>query len=67
MGQVTPWLLQNARAHCDLVVKSDGRVLEAIGGNVRNSVSKSILELDSEGRLQPVERRSWFIVLENRL
>lgn len=67
MGQVTPWSLQNARAHCDLVVKSDGRMLEAIGGNVRNSVSKSILELDSEGRLQPVERRSWFIVLENRL
>lgn len=66
-GEVPSWMLENARAHCDLVVKADGRTLEAIGGNVRNSVSKSILELDGNGHLQPVPRRPWFIVLENRL
>ncbi len=66
-GQVTPWTLQNVRSHCDLVVRTDGRTLEAIGGNVRNAVSKSFLELDAEGHLQRVGRRPWFLVLENRL
>jgi hypothetical protein len=66
-GQVTPWSLHHVRSHCDLVVRTDGRTLEAIGGNVRNSVSKSLLELDEAGHLQPVERRAWFLVLENRL
>jgi hypothetical protein len=53
--------------HCDLVVKKNGRTLEAIGGNVRNSVSKVTLELDGSGRLQKVPRRPWFLILENRL
>jgi hypothetical protein len=66
-GRVMPWSLQGTRTHCDLVVKTDGQTLEAIGGNVRNSVSKSVLELDPEGHLQPVARRPWFIVIENRL
>lgn len=66
-GQVTPWQLPRMRIHCDLVVKRDGRTLEAIGGNVRNSVSRSLLALDEAGHLQPVARRLWFLVLENRL
>jgi hypothetical protein len=53
--------------HCDLVVGRDSATLEAIGGDVRNAVSKSRLPLDGEGHLQPVVRRAWFLILENRL
>jgi hypothetical protein len=63
----TAYALRGRPAHCDMVVAKDGRRLEAIGGNVRNSVSRVTLELDSEGRLQPVPRRPWFLILENRM
>ena len=59
--------LNGKPTHCDLVVKKSGRTLEVIGGNVRNSVSKVSLDLDSRGRLQAVPRRPWFLILENRL
>jgi len=62
-----PEVLSNAQSHCDLVVGKKDQTLEVIGGNVRNSVSKSILELDGEGRLQATPRRPWFLVLQNRL
>jgi hypothetical protein len=61
------WSLRSANAHCDLVVDKKDGTLETIGGNVRNSVSKVTLELDGNGRLQPVPRRPWFLILENRL
>lgn len=66
-GYVSAGMLRGAVTHCDLVVKKDGRTLEVIGGNVRNSVSKSILELDSAGHLQSVPRRPWFLIMQNRL
>ncbi len=66
-GYTTPDALQGMNTHCDLVVAKDGQTLEVIGGNVRNSVSRSTLELDGEGRLQPVPRRPWFVILQNRL
>lgn len=66
-GYTDAWALEGTGTHCDLVVAKNGRTLEAIGGNVRNSVSKSTLELDAQGRLQPVPRRPWFLVLQNRL
>ena len=59
--------LKGASAHCDLVVSKVGQTLEVIGGNVRNSVSRSTLELDGEGRLRAVPRRPWFLILQNRL
>jgi len=58
--------VENTRLHCDIVVGKHGRTLEAIGGNVRNSVSKNILKLDRNGHLQPTARRPWFLVIENR-
>lgn len=64
---VRPDAFRGTNTHCDLVVAKTGQVLEAIGGNVRNSVSKSVLELDAAGRLQAVPRRTWFVVLQNRL
>ncbi|MBK1716605.1 DUF2272 domain-containing protein [Thiocystis violacea] len=66
-GYTTASMLHGVSAHCDLVVAKTGRTLEVVGGNVRNSVSKSRLELDANGRLQPVPRRPWFIILQNRL
>ena len=57
----------NARLHCDIVVGIKGQTLQAIGGNVRNSVSKSILTLSPDGYLQPTSRRPWFLIVENRL
>jgi len=64
---VSAWGLNGKPTHCDLVVEKNGRALKAIGGNVRNSVSKVTLELDSSGHLQAVPRRPWFLILENRL
>lgn len=66
-GYATADGVNGTKAHCDLVVAKDGKTLEVIGGNVRNSVSKSTLELDGQGRLQSVPRRPWFLVLQNRL
>jgi hypothetical protein len=66
-GYTSAWSLQGKPTHCDLVVERDGRKLVAIGGNVRNSVSKVRLELDGAGHLQRVPRRPWFLILENRL
>ena len=66
-GYTSAWALRGANTHCDLVVAKSGQTLDVIGGNVRNSVSKTTLELDGEGHLQPVARRPWFLILENRL
>jgi hypothetical protein len=66
-GYTSTLQIEGAETHCDLVVAKQGRSLEVIGGNVRNSVSKSILELDGRGRLQPVPRRPWFLIIETRL
>jgi hypothetical protein len=66
-GYTDASLLNGATTHCDLVVAKNGQQLETVGGNVRNSVSKSDLELDAQGRLQSVPRRPWFLVLQNRL
>ena len=66
-GYTTASLLRNTNTHCDLVVATKGGRIEAIGGNVRNSVSRISAELDSQGRLQSNPRRPWFIILQNRL
>lgn len=59
--------MEHTKLHCDIVVEKHGRTLEAIGGNVRNSVSKNILKLDKNGHLRPIPRRPWFLIIENRL
>lgn len=66
-GYTSARALNGASTHCDLVVAKTPRNLESIGGNVRNSVSRTTLELDSQGRLQSVPRRPWFLIMENRL
>lgn len=52
--------------HCDLVVAIDGLRLESIGGNVRNSVSKTLRQIDGLGRLDRTHDRPWVLVVENR-
>jgi hypothetical protein len=66
-GYTTANGVNGIKAHCDLVVEKNGKTLEVIGGNVRNSVSRSTLELDGQGRLKSIPRRPWFLILENRL
>jgi len=60
-------LRSHSKLHCDIVVEKRGNLIQSIGGNVRNSVSKTQLALGSNGLLKPSERRPWFVVLENRL
>ncbi len=54
-----------ATLHCDIVVAAGSGRLESIGGNVRNSVTKSLRRLGPDGRLATNEDRPWFLVLEN--
>lgn len=60
-------LAGHTKLHCDIVTEKTGNTLASIGGNVRNSVSKTYLQLTPDGLLHPSERRPWFVVLENRL
>jgi len=55
--------------HCDIVVAVDlrRRTLSAIGGNVQDTASKSLLPTDASGRPLRTIERPWFIVIENRL
>lgn len=56
--------------HCDLVIANHGSALapdgliEAIGGNVLNSVSKSLFPAH-EGLIEPGRSGSWFVILRN--
>jgi hypothetical protein len=50
--------------HCDLVVLNDGGMLESIGGNVRNSVSKTVRASGPDGLLP--HDRPWVLVVEDR-
>lgn len=60
-------LLDSWRMHCDIVVETNGQTVHAIGGNVRNSVSKTILTLSPDGYVQFTRSRPWVVIVENRL
>ncbi|MGE0151434.1 MAG: DUF2272 domain-containing protein [Reyranellaceae bacterium] len=51
--------------HCDLVVANRGEAIEAIGGNVFNAVSRSVIAA-RDGRLTRDTGRNWIVVVENR-
>ncbi|MDF9391383.1 DUF2272 domain-containing protein [Methylococcus capsulatus] len=61
------YMLEDTKLHCDIVVQRNDGSVEAIGGNVRNSVSRSTVALNKDGMLVPTRQRPWFLVLENRL
>lgn len=59
--------LNRGPGHCDIVVEVGRRRLEAIGGNVQDSVTLSNYPLDADGFLTPLSGHPIFTVIENRL
>jgi hypothetical protein len=59
--------LNRGAGHCDIVVDVQPGHLSAIGGNVGDSVTRSVFPLDGNGILSPISGRPVFAVIENRL
>jgi hypothetical protein len=59
--------LNRGAGHCDIVVEVMPGAVAAIGGNVRDSVTRSVFPLDGNGFLAPISGRPVFTVIENRL
>ena len=59
--------LNRGAGHCDIVVEVRPGALAAIGGNVGDSVSRSVFPLDANGFLSPISARPYFTVIENTL
>ena len=59
--------LNRGAGHCDLVVEVRPGAVAAIGGNVDDSVSRSVFPLDGNGFLSPISGRPVFTVIENTL
>lgn len=56
-------------SHCDIVVSVGKDTLEVIGGNVGDTVAKTIVRINEKGRIvrdQP-DFRNWFVVIKNRM
>ena len=58
--------IDNTANHCDIVTDVRGGYVQAIGGNVKNSVAMSLYPVDSRGRLQSVSGRPWLLVVEKK-
>jgi hypothetical protein len=59
--------LDRGPGHCDIVVELRPGEVHAIGGNVGDSVTRSVFPLDASGFLSPISARRFFTVVENRL
>jgi len=59
--------LNRGAGHCDIVVEVRPGEVHVIGGNVGDSVSRSVFPLDGGGFLSPISARPVFAVIENRL
>ena len=59
--------LNRGAGHCDIVVEVRRGLVAAIGGNVSDSVTRSVFPLDANGFLSPLSGRPFFTVIENRL
>jgi hypothetical protein len=66
-GGTTLENLNRGPGHCDIVVEVRPGKLHAIGGNVHDSVSRSVFPLDERGFLSPIAGRPFFTVIENKL
>src|SRR5476649_713611 len=66
-GTTTLDNLDRGPGHCDIVVLVRPGAVEAIGGNVSDSVTRSVFPLDETGFLSPIAARPFFTVIENRL
>jgi hypothetical protein len=52
--------------HCDIVIAAGPGVVEAVGGNVSDTVALARWATDAEGRLLP-DPRPFLVIMENRL
>jgi len=59
--------IDSTASHCDIVSDVRGGYVQAIGGNVKNSVTMSLYPVDSHGRLVPFAGKTWFMVVEKRV
>ncbi len=66
-GGTTLENLNRGPGHCDIVVEVRAGQVHAIGGNVRDSVTRSVFPLDANGFLSPIAGRPFFTVIEDRL
>jgi hypothetical protein len=66
-GGTTLENLDRGPGHCDIVVEVRPGQVHAIGGNVGDSVTRSVFPLDASGFLSPISARQFFTVIENRL
>jgi hypothetical protein len=66
-GGTTLENLNRGPGHCDIVVDVQPGKLHAIGGNVHDSVTRTVFPLDARGFLSPISARPFFTVIENRL
>jgi len=66
-GDTTLENLNRGPGHCDIVVEVRPGEVHAIGGNVGDSVTRSVFPLDGSGFLTPISARRFFTVVENRL
>jgi len=66
-GGTTLENLNRGPGHCDIVVEVRPGQVHAIGGNVGDSVTRSVFPLDASGFLSPISARQFFTVIENRL
>ncbi|MBN9087526.1 MAG: DUF2272 domain-containing protein [Reyranella sp.] len=66
-GDTTLENLNRGPGHCDIVVEVRSGEVHAIGGNVGDSVTRSVFPLDASGFLSPISARRFFTVIENRL
>ena len=58
--------IDNTVSHCDVVTGVRGGFVQAVGGNVKNSVTMSLYPVDSRGRLTSTPGKLWMMVVENR-
>jgi hypothetical protein len=66
-GTTTLRNLDRGPGHCDIVVEVRPGEAHAIGGNLGDSVTRSVFPLDASGSLAPLADRPFFAVIENRL
>jgi hypothetical protein len=56
-------------SHCDVVVSVGRGAIEVVGGNVGDTIAKTIVRVNGQGRIvvdQP-SFRNWFVVIKNRI
>lgn len=58
---------QPKKSHCDIVVKVDSGEIATIGGNVSNTVGKTVVKLDNKGFVSTVGgQRNYFAIVRTR-